>query len=62
MFISIAINEVNSEVKKLYNLNLSTIPVYRVYYIYMQYFANSITLSEAAEDVYGVLFDNELIS
>ena len=62
MFMSQSIDSVNSEIARVYGVSINTVPVRRVYHIYMQYFSNDITLSEAAENIYGVLFDNQLIS
>ena len=61
MYMAIAISEVNAEIKALYNIDTSSIQPWRVYTIYKEYFAKSITLSEAAENIHGVLFDNKLI-
>ena len=62
MFLSKAIDEVNDHVKLVYGISMSSIPAPRVYEIYKQYFVKSITLFEAAENVHGVLFDNDLIN
>ena len=61
MYMAIAISEVNTEIKLVYGIDTSSIQPWRVYTIYKEYFAKSITLSEAAENIHGVLFDNKLI-
>ena len=61
MFLLQAINEVNNTIQSTYNVNISVTPLRRVYHIYIQYFDKSLTLNEAAENIYGVLFDNGLI-
>ena len=61
MYMAIAISEVNAEIKSLYNIDIALIQPWRVSTIYKEYFAKVITLSEAAENIHGVLFDNQLI-
>ena len=61
MYMAIAISEVNAEVKRTYNIDIALIQPWRVSKVYKEYFARVITLSEATENIHGVLFDNKLI-
>ena len=61
MFFAIAIDEVNKEINRLHGVPIMRIPFRRVHHIYVQYCSQHITLQEAAQNIHGVLFDNELI-
>ena len=61
MYFIKAINEVNTEINRVYNTNILDACFRRAHQVYVDYYAKRITLAEAAESVYGVLFDNKLI-
>ena len=61
MFISRSISEVNDEINRVYGIDINLTPIRRAYHIYTQYFTKVITLSEAAENIDGMLFDHGLI-
>ena len=62
MFFSNAIHEVNNELTKVYKIKVEVVPCTDMYDTYLQYFAKVITLSEAAENIHGLLVDTKIVA
>tara|TARA_R110002096_G_scaffold374546_1_gene568232 strand:+ start:255 stop:467 length:213 start_codon:yes stop_codon:yes gene_type:complete len=61
MFLANAIAEVNKQLDTAYKVQIQQVPLAKVYAVYLQYFTKDITVSEAAENIHGILVDTGLI-